>query len=372
MKKVLLVACNNLGIGGIQNVIMSITRSLGNKCQFDIIVFDQLATFYNEEFLKTGHGKMFIIPTRNRGTILERIDFYIRYFRIYRATKKIILENGPYDVVHAHNYFEAAPILAASKECGVPIRISHSHNSFPPNKRKKFLRNIYNAIYRKIIINNATDLLACSISAGNYLFGSGSKITVVPNAIDLKKFQYSPDTTGSPWSFIQVGRWCDQKNQLFTVELFANILKNHPEASLSLVGYGNDTARALIEKKLLELGVSKNVFFFPADSDILSLLKRNNIFLFPSIFEGLGIAIIEAQAIGMQCFASTVVPPETQLGLVEYLPLEAGSGFWASQIEAFVEKNGFFREKVDTSIYDPLHTTEMYKAIYFPTNAPPR
>ena len=366
MKKVLLVACNNLGIGGIQNVIMSITRGLCNKCQFDIIVFDRNSTFYDKEFLQTGKGKLFFIPTRNKNTISGRLDYYIRYFRIYHAAKEIILKNGPYDVVHAHNYFEAAPILVAAKKCNIPIRISHSHNRFPSHKGKKYIRKIYNYVYRKIILNNATNLLACSTSAGNYLFGSSSNFSVVPIEINLKKYMFSPEPVGSPWSFIQVGRWCNQKNQLFTVEFFANIVKDHPKASLSLVGYGEPADRALIEKKIQELGITNNVMFFPGDSDIPSLLRQNNIFLFPSNFEGLGISIIEAQAIGMKCFASTVVPPETQLGLVEYLPIEAGSVFWAARIESFVEKNGFFRKKVDISIYNSKNMIEMYNAIYFP------
>ena len=363
MKKVLMVACDNLGFGGIQNVIMSIVRELKGQYQFDAVLFQHDDTHHEKEFLET--GRIFTIHRPwEPGRFRTRLDFYIRPLRLYRGAKKILRENGPYEVIHCHNYFEAGVFLLAAKRCGVPIRISHCHGQLEKAPLRKFLFAMYVAFYKKLIHRNATNLVACSAVAGQTLFGTDAPVQVIHNAIDLSRFTYTKKPVENPWSFLHVGRWCDVKNQSFLLKVFAKVCAGHPEATLLLVGYGETAQKQRLLDEIQSLGIRNAVTFYPADTDIPALLTKHNVFIFPSLTEGLGIVLIEAQATGMKCFASTGVPREADLGLVTYLPLADGAQAWAEQICRYVEQHGAVRREVPMDSYDIKNVAKQYAVLY--------
>lgn len=363
MKKVLMIACDNLGLGGIQNVIMSILRNLNEECRFDIVLFNREDRFNEEEFAQ--QGSIFTINTATGSrTFRSRLDYYIRPLHRYRAFRKILRENAPYDVIHCHNYHEGGLFLMAAKQAGIPVRIMHSH-SYTPLIRGHYVRRIYEFVYKVMIKRYATKRIACSRLAGRYLFDEKENTIIVPNAIDLKKYCYSDCCENrNPYSIINVGRWGCVKNQLFLIDVIAAIAKLHPEVILSLVGYGLYEDEMAIRNKIKDNHLEQNVFFYPGDTDIPKRLRENNIFVFPSLFEGLGIALIEAQATGMKCFASDRVPKEADCGLVTYLPLEVGAEKWASEIMEYIDKHGTTRTYVDMSRYDTKNLRTIYKDIY--------
>lgn len=363
MKKirVLIVACNDLNLGGIQSVILSIIRSMHEDICFDLISFSKGEDFYDREIESYG-CHIYRIPDKGeQGSFSRRLDYYVRGSRRYRKTLKIINEYGPYDAIHCNNYEEAGVILKAAYKAGIPIRISHSHNCMPPLK-KKYIRKLYRAIYKELLLKYSTHMIACSNAAGEYLFGKNINFHVIENAIDINGFNIKELSHEKLWTFINIGRWGSQKNQLFLIDVFARIVERHNEAKLSLVGYGDDAYLNAIEKKISEYGISDNVLFYPGDSDIPGLLEKNNVFLFPSTFEGLGIVLIEAQACALKCFASTSVPGEANLGYVEYLPLDAD--VWAQTVNDHIETNGARRYPVNMGSYDIQNISNKYRTLY--------
>lgn len=362
MKKVLFVACDNLGLGGIQNVIMSIIRNINGECKFDIVLFNHEDKFYEEEFSR--QGSIFTIDTViGPRTFRCRLDYYIRPLHLYRSFCKILRENGPYDVIHCHNYHEGGLFLMAAKKEGIPVRIMHSHNCVLPLQRH-YIRRCYMKIYKALIKRYSTKRLACSAKAGGYLFDESGDIIIVPNAIDLNKYCYTECNNLNQYSMINVGRWGGQKNQVFQIDVLAEIVKVHPDAMLTLVGYGSEEDEMVIHKRIKEKHMENHVVFYPGDTDVSVRLKENNVFLFPSTFEGLGIVLVEAQAAGMKCFASDRVPEEADCGLVTYLSLEDGAEKWADEIIKYINKHGTNRVKVDMSRYDSENLKKIYREIY--------
>ncbi len=362
MKRVLIVACNSLGMGGIQTVIMSIVRELGSDVQFDVVRFYSEPNDYEQEFLQ--YGRIFEVPFYPKnGTLRAKADFYIRPFYLYRSVKKIIKENGPYDALHCHNFFEGGIVLAAAKKCEIPVRAIHSHSCMTIAKGH-YLHKLYLSVYRPLIRKNATHKIACSRAAGKYLYGDDKDVIVIPNAINLEKFKYSALPPKKLYSVINIGRWSDTKNQVFLVDVIAEMVKIRADAKLSLVGYGEKVDKDRILKRIEEKQMQEYVTIYPGDTDICKRLCENNIFLLPSLYEGLGIVLIEAQATGLKCFASDRVPVEANLGLVEYLPLEIGAEAWAKQIIGYIEANGSKRTRVDMSSFDMKHIKKQYYGIY--------
>ena len=361
-KKVLVIAANNLGIGGIQSVIIEIKRRLSDEFSFDYVVFDHLDTFFEEECMSD--GRVFTIPYEKDG-IRKKIDYFVRGNRLYWGIKRILREFGPYDAVHCHNYFEAGIVLKAANDANIPVRIAHSHSCMPI-ARKKVVRRFYNHQYRNLILKNATNCLACSSVAGDYLFGESGKYTVIANPVNTKRFTYTneQDSPCSPWSFIQIGRYGYPKNPEFSLKVFAEIVKVHPEATFILVGEGNIVETDCVNRTIDNLGIRNNVRLEPADSDIPELLKQSSILLFPSAYEGLGTVLIEAQSVGLKCFSSSSVPRETNLGHVEYINLADGPIIWAEKIIKYVNAHGFKRYKEDISTYDIENIGQFYMKLY--------
>ena len=362
MKKVLMIGCDHLGLGGIQSVIMSIVRELKDECVFDIVLFNHNRRDYEEEFKKQGHiftVKEYTGPIRIR----KRMDFYIRPLPRYLGLKKAITDNGPYDIIHCHDDFESGLALKAAYECGVPIRVVHSHGyALPLNGH--YVRRVYEYIYRRMIRKYATKMVGCSKIAADYLYGKGSNVKIIPNAIELDRFTYEETPAPNPWSLICVGRYGNAKNQLFLVDIFNEIYNKHRKAELTLVGYGDEQYYSELAKKIRCLGIDQSVKFYPGDADVPKLLAQNNVFVLPSSFEGLGIVFIEAQAVGLKCFASTRVPQEADCGGVEFIPLEAGADKWAEKISDYIEKHGSMRIKADVGIYNADRVKDNYKRIY--------
>ena len=327
MKKVLMISCDGLGNGGVQHVMMNIVRNLSNKFNFDMLLFTKEVRYFDAEFSK--YGNIFRI-TKYEGPSLfrKKIDYYIRFFRIYNGVKKILKNNGPYNVIHCHNLFEAAPCLMAAKECEVPIRISHCHSS--PNS-SHFLAEFYRFIYRKIINSCATYKLGCSQLATDYLFGKNKGISV-PNAIDLHKFDLSRYPIHKiKHSFIHVGSFGLTKNQSFILDVFKIIQKQWQDATLKMIGNKNEEYEKLLYKKITDLNL-KNVQLLPHDSNIPNLFSQSEYMIFPSLFEGFPLVLLEAQAMNVKCFVSNVITMEANIGLCKYISLNKPEEYWAKEI----------------------------------------
>lgn len=364
--RVLEVAFNDLGIGGIQNVIMVTVRRLSDFCDCDAVVFTSAPSHHEEEFGR--YGRIFRVPHyEGKSALRSRLDYYIRYGRVKRAIYKILKENGPYDVVHSHTFFEAAPVLAAAKKAGVPVRIAHSHNTAREDNRgfpMKQLSQAYRRRYRKIILKNATDLVGCSRAAGDYLFGKDRGV-VIYNSVDSSKF--SPrDYPPRDWSelrLIHVGNFVTQKNHPFLIEVFAELLKLKPDCHLTLIGRESELCDG-IREKIRTLGIEDKVSMCPHNTSVPAALAASDYFLLPSLFEGFPIVMLEAQAMGLHSFASAKITEEANLGISEFIPLSAGAAAWAKRILDYYNERGVEKHPVDMTRFSEEAFAEQFLEIY--------
>lgn len=363
MKKVLEVSCNGLTNGGVQHVIMNSVSELHEKYVFDVLVFTEGPDYFDDKFLALG-GHIFRLPNKRRA-FKKDIDVYFRGPRITLGVYRILKKHGPYTAIHCHNYFESAFCLLAAKLAGVNIRIVHSHNDLTNVPYSKF-RKIYNAIMRVFVNQFATSRIGCSKNATDYLFGKQKKATTVNNGIYLESYLGGREKSGyvaqNKIKLLHVGNFSPQKNQVFLVEVAKELKSKKIDFELKLVGGGPDDYRSSIINKIKEYGLEKEVIVLPQDTNIPTEMKNSDLFLFPSTYEGLGIVIIEAQAAGLHSIVSRAVPPEADLGNIEYVE-ELSLSAW---VEAIVDKvqNGQERVCVDMSTYDIKNIIKSYEELY--------
>ena len=360
-EKILLVFDKGLGHGGVESVIMSIVRNLSYKYTFDLLTNISVEKAYDKEFISYG-GKILRIPFYDGDCVFrKRLDYYIRGYYLYSKAMKLISENMPYKAVHCNNGNEGGIVLAAARKAGVPIRIMHSHAVFSPDI---FIRKIITEKYRSLIMKNATCLLGCSEFACSLYYNRYDKI--ICNSYDSGKFFWNKtdDFLPHPFKLIQVGRYSQVKNQIFSMHILKSILPIIPDATLDLVGAQGNEEEMVLRRAALDLAITDNVQFYRADADIPTLLKQADAFLLPSLSEGFGIALIEAQAVGLKCYASDAVPRTTNCGGVEYISLSDGASMWAQTIVSDYQSGRCIHQKYDCSKYSIDNIMSEYIKVY--------
>ena len=350
--RVLFVSGGSLDYGGISSWMLSYAAEFDrNLVAVDFLVHDLVPGAREAEALALG-AKVYHVPFRGKQPLANQ-----------RGIERAI--GAGYDAVHAHMDGMNAYPLEIAKRCGVPVRISHSHNTdFLTNHPLK--RALHEAA-RKRIPGSATHLFACSEAAGRFLYGNtvydSGRVLLIRNAISADRFQFDTVAREHLRKEIgvddrlligHIGRFdLRQKNQLFLLEAFASAKQSRPELMLALVGDGMD--RAQIELRIRELSLTDDVLLLGYREDVGALYSAFDLFALPSLFEGLGIVLIEAQASGLNCIASDTVPHETQLGNCIYLPLEIGA--WTDALAHLEVKNSRAcpTEEIAAQGYD-IHT----------------
>ncbi len=292
-------------IGGVETFLMNYYRNIDkNRVQFDFInMFDKL--YYDNEIKELG-GKVYNVQNVKKNPI-----------SYYKAIKKIVQEKQ-YNIVHVNMLSMAniLPIIAAKKG-GAKHIIIHSHNTGTP---KGILRKILDKLNKSIAIKNATNYFACSNLAGKWMFSGKVKFEVVNNAIDIENFEFNADIREKIRKELNVkdeviighvGRFCEQKNHMFLINMFEQFCKIDEKSKLLLIGEGE-----LKEKIILEIQKRKledRVIILTPKDDIQNYYQAMDVFVLPSKFEGLGIVVVEAQANGLQCICSDAIPDEVKL-----------------------------------------------------------
>lgn len=326
--RVLYINGGSMNRGGTESYMMNYYREMDtSKVQLDFVVHGFEKGAYDEEIKQLG-GKMYHVPQKRKN-----------YFGNIRALKKIF-QSGEYQIVHAHMDAMNTFVLKTAKECGIPIRIAHSHNTeHLTNNRLKYALNEY---ARKRITKYATHYFACSEQAAAWLFGKEKleKVTYIKNAINLEKYLFEDEIRqkerrelGMEDHFVigHVGRLDYQKNHSYLLEVFREVLVKKPEARLVLVGDGH--LRKEIEAKIREENLTESVYLAGVRQDVQRLMNAFDVFCFPSHFEGLGMVLIEAQANGLRCVTSTAVPEEADItGETEFLSTQELPHMWADAV----------------------------------------
>ena len=361
MKKVLVVA-GKLYIGGAERVC----RNIGffadpTQFQIDYLVFGEKVEAYEPELLEKG-CRIWHMPSPSAG-----------YRQFYFGLKKLILDNH-YDIVHSHTMFNSGLALRAAKACGVPIRIAHSHSIRGPEKRG-FAQNLYEKTMRRWIVRDATHCIGCGQAAGEWLFGARTfreKGRVLLNGVELDRFAWDPTARdrlrrelGWEDCFIvgHAGHMFPVKNQRYLIELMPELLKRRPGTRLLLLGDGE--TRPMLEQTVQELGLEDFVLLPGNVSNVNEYLSALDVFAFPSLYEGMPLAIVEAQANGLPCVLSDRVPQDVYLtDLPRTLPLEDAEQ-WADALLAAERRSPkSYLPMLKSGGFDAMSAMEKIYALY--------
>lgn len=259
--------------------------------------------------------------------------------------RRILLSHGPYQVVHSHVGRFSGVVMAIAASAGIPIRIAHGHSAFRfVDQDASVLRKAYLRVSTCLIQRFATIRLACSPEAGKSLFGgslSDNAWQTLPCGIDLRAFD-TPLCPGLKSSLgipeiapvlCHVGRFAAPKNHTFLLDVFGRVLEELPEARLLLIGIG--PLERDIRERASATGIGHRVLFAGSRSDVPAIMRSvADVFLLPSLYEGLGLVLVEAQAAGLRSVASDCIPPSADVvpELVRRLSLSAGERKWAQEV----------------------------------------
>lgn len=323
--------------GGVETWLMHIMQHIDcNRYQMDFLVHTTQPGAYDDKIRALGSK---IIPCLHP----SQPRLYARNF------KRILREYGPYDIIHSHVHHFSGYVLRLAHQVGIPTRIAHSHNDTSSiEARAGMYRRLYLALTRWWIFRYATLGLGCSRDALANLFGStwetDPRWRVLYYGIDLTPFQdfVNPIAVrtelGIPAdAFVvgHVGRFDEQKNHKFLVEIAAEVAKREPKMRLLLVGDG--PLRPGIEQKVAQLGLTDRLIFAGIRSDTPRLmLGAMDLFLFPSLHEGLPLVLLEAQAAMLPCIFSNAITEEVEIAkpLMQRICLSQPASAWADAILA--------------------------------------
>ncbi|MFH5186064.1 glycosyltransferase family 1 protein [Paenibacillus sp. TAB 01] len=316
--------------GGLETMLMNYYRQIDrSRIQFDFIVHREEEGHYDAEIQSLG-GRIYRMPQIRPGN-------YRLYFKKLDA---FFAEHNEYKVVHSHINENSSFVLRAAKRAGVPCRIAHSHLSDLGIDLKLPFR-----LYARMAMkDNPNRYFACSYHAGQWLFGkqlaASQQVTVLNNAVHVEQFQYDPDVrsrlreelgAGDRLVIGHIGRFNKQKNHDFLLDVFKAVQELRPDTLLVLAGDGQ--LRPEMERKAARLGLSGSIRFLGVREDVPELMQAMDLFVFPSLFEGLPVVLVEAQAAGLNCLVSDAITQESDVtGRVRFISLKESAESWARTI----------------------------------------
>lgn len=294
-----------MNCGGAETMVMNYYRNIDrSRVQFDFLVHRSEPGAYEEEIKALG------------GRIYRMLPIYPQNFVKYKKEiKKFIKEHPEYKIIHSHMSELGYFVFKEAKKQGVPVIICHAHNRPHGWDAKMIFRTYFKYMMRPYI----THMFTCGIESGRWLYGEKNtdKFIQLNNAVDAGKFVYSEDIRKQVRKELglkdelvigHIGRFNKQKNHEQIINIFGEICKLNENSKLVLAGTG--VLEEPIKEKVNLLNLSEKVIFTGVRTDVNRLLQCFDIFLFPSLYEGLSVAMVEAQASGLQCFISDVIPKE--------------------------------------------------------------
>lgn len=348
--------------GGTESMLMTHYRHIDrSRLLFDFVIHTEDKCDFDDEIESLG-GRIYRVRRFN----------VINYFQYQSDWKKFFAEHPEYEVIHIHHFLVAGVILPIAAKMGVKVRIVHSHNTKPPIF---LLREKVMWFFHKNLILYSTKRLACSEAAGQYLFGNYS-FEVFNNAIETEKFRFDTEARTRVRKELciekdtlvigHVGSFrTRQKNQSFIIDIFAEIIKINPNSRLVLVGDG--VLKKEIENKIKSMGLSSHCILPGLRNDVPNLLSAFDVFVFPSLFEGLGIVSVEAQTSGLPVFQSEDVAVDSCLTpLCQRISRSQSPKEWATRIcqaQHIVDRNEYAKLVVEKG-YDVVNNVHRLEAIY--------
>jgi glycosyltransferase involved in cell wall biosynthesis len=325
-----LMVVTQMSRGGMESRIMDIYRKIDkSKVIFDFLCHRENKGDYDDEIIKMGGRIYMVCPMSLKN-----------YFKYKSELRSFFKEHPEYRIVHCHLNAMCTPVLKAAKEAKVPVRIAHSRTAGAKLDWKLPIRFISKLFLKKY----ATDYFACSELAGQWLFGRKAvqvgKVKIINNAIDSIKFIFNDElrelyrerlNLKNKLVIGHVGRFAYPKNHNFLIDIFLEIKKLRGDAVLILVGDGE--LKNEIQNKVNSLGLDKSVLFIGKVDNPHDYYQVFDMFLFPSHYEGLPGAVIEAQAAGLSCIISSSITKEVKITeFVEFISLKESAANWAEKV----------------------------------------
>lgn len=351
--------------GGLETFIMNAYRHIDReKIQFDFLVHKKEPGAFDEEIRSLG-GKIYKIPYINN----------VGHFGYINELDKFFGSHKEYKVVHSHMNTMSGLILRAAKKQGIRVRVAHSHST-------KYATSLLEKTYKRLVSfgipYSAMHFFACSYEAGRALYGkkiAKNEMEIIKNGIALDDFSYSKKgkaeirkefgIDNKTFVIGHVGRFQKMKNHTRIIDIFNEFHNSKPESILVLVGDGE--LRVEIEEKVKKLGIEKSVKFLGVRSDVNRVMQIFDSFLFPSLYEGLPVTLIEAQTAGLNCVISANISKEVDmnLGLIKFVDLDQSNTIWASKL---MELSTLTCNDVKNSLkengYDIVETAKRLQSFY--------
>lgn len=348
--------------GGAESIVMNYYRHIDrSKVQFDFMVHREQRGAFDDEIEAMG------------GRIYRMCPIYPQNFGKYKKMlRKFFSEHPEYRIIHSHMSELGYFAFKEAKRQGVPVRICHAHNTPNGFDLKMIMRTYFKTAMKPYI----THRLICGTAAGCWLFGEKyqDQFIMMNNAIDTAQYAFSPAIRaemrrelGLENRFVvgHVGRFAEQKNHMFLLEIFAALAQKRSDAVLLLVGGG--AREDEIRKRVQALGLQERVKFLGVRNDINRVMQAMDIFLFPSLFEGLPVTMVEAQTAGLPCFISESIPPQCILTEnVRRISLDEPAAKWAEIIldETSLERRKDIRDIIVRAGFDITENAKWLQEFY--------
>lgn len=320
-----------IGLGGSQTFVMELYRQIDrSKIQFDFVIFNDSNDGYKNEISALG-GRIFLCP---RYSLKNRRKFCAWWSEFFK--------NHPeYKIIHGHVYSCASVYLRIAKQNGL-ITICHAHST---SNGSNPLTNLIKRLYENRIKKFADYLFACSTDAGKFLYGEKAlkrnNYYLIPNCINVSKFNFSPEKRkqvrgrfglGDDVFLVgHVGSFRVAKNHEFIVSVFKRLKEENKNAVLMLVGIGD--RMSIIQEYCERNGLASSVIFAGNQHDVSSFYSAFDCFLFPSLWEGLPVSVVEAQASGLPCLISDRITKDVYLtSFIKTMSLNEDVNAWADQL----------------------------------------
>ncbi|MFD2725960.1 glycosyltransferase family 1 protein [Hyunsoonleella rubra] len=369
-----------MNLGGAETMIMNYYRNVDKaKVQFDFLLHRPERGFFDDEIENLG-GKIYRMPAINPKNYSDYKKKLTNFFK----------SHPEYKIVHSHLNALSCIILKIAKNNNIPIRVAHSHLAVEPFILKKIfkkntdikatVKDSIQSLIRTKVPKVATHYFACGVKAGQWLFGKNNqeRVTVINNAINSELFSYDVSRSKEIRKQYKledkkiighVGRFNEQKNHFFLIKVFNEVLKKDKDCVLMLIGDGN--LKSAIEKEAEKLGISESILFLGVKKNIPELLQAFDLFLFPSLYEGLPVTLVEAQASGLNIVTSDTVTPEVNItNQIVFLNLKAPIEKWADMV---IEKLNYIRTNTTDQIkkggYDIYQNAKNLQDFYLKTNS---
>lgn len=321
--------------GGIETMLMNLYRRIDrSKVQFDFLAHYGREAAYNREIRALG-GRIYEMPALRDETHI----YYGQLFAYIQALHSFFREHPQYRILHCHMTNTASIYMPIARKYGVRSIIAHSHSTF----RKTGAAGIVTDILQRPVCRYATDFFACSDAAARRLYPrrllDAGKVRILPNAIDAEAFRFDPGLRrearralgiGDETVIGCVGRFRPEKNQSFLPDILAAM---PPEQNARLLFVGDGPCEDAVKARCSRLGLADRVLFLGQRDDVPRLMQAMDVFCLPSLWEGLPLVGVEAQAAGLPAVVSDAVTRELDLtGNVTYLPLNAPASRWAQAL----------------------------------------